>query len=52
MFARNYQHVMWFDKVIAKIRRVQFFAAQCRLLLANLLINCVLYSFVIISFGF
>jgi len=28
--AKNYQNIMWFDKVIAKIKRVQFFALQCR----------------------
>jgi len=28
LFAKNYQNIMWFDKVIAKIKRVQFFAPQ------------------------
>jgi len=27
--AKNYQNTMPFDKVIAKIKRVQFFASQC-----------------------
>jgi len=26
--AENYQHRTWFDRVIEKIRRVSFFAAQ------------------------
>ena len=27
--AKNYRNIMWFDKVIAKIKKVQFFAKQC-----------------------
>jgi len=27
----NYENIMWFDNVIAKIKRVQFFAPHCRI---------------------
>jgi len=27
--AKNYGNIRWFDKVIAKIKRVHFFAPQC-----------------------
>ena len=29
MCAKNYENIVRFDKVIAKITRVQFFASQC-----------------------
>jgi len=29
LYAKNYQNTMWFDKVIAKNRRVHFFAPRC-----------------------
>jgi len=29
MSAKNYQNKIWFDKVIAKIKRVHIFAPQC-----------------------
>jgi len=28
---KNYQNTRWFDKIIAKIKRVQFFAPHCTL---------------------
>ena len=28
LFAKNYQHRTWFDRVIEKIKRVQVFASQ------------------------
>ena len=32
LYAKNYEHIVRFDKVIAKIIRVQFFASQCIML--------------------
>jgi len=29
LFAKNYQHRTWFDRIIEKIKRVQFFGLAC-----------------------
>ena len=34
--AKNYRNIMWLDELIAKIKRMQFFATQCRVLLSKI----------------